>query len=81
MMNKKNNKNDRIGDLKRNIVIQRLRQAPPTIKISFGMSEGKFMSRDELIDNVERHTEIGDKIVNIQLAYLKAFKEGFLTNK
>ena len=72
---------NRIKEIKKNIVIERLRQAPPTVKISFGMSDGKFMDRDELIKNVEKDTDIGNKIIEVQLAYLKAFKKGFLLNK
>ncbi len=74
-------KQEEIKELKKNIVIERLRQAPPTVKISFGMSEGKFMDRDELIDHVEKDTQIGNKIIEVQLAYLKSFKRGFLVNK
>ena len=71
---------ENLGEIKRKIVIERLRQAPPNVKVSFGMSGGKFMDRDELIKNIEDNTEIGNKIVKIQLAYLKTFKEGFLTH-
>jgi len=73
--------NEEQKEIKKEIVIERLRQAPPSVKISFGMSEGKFMDRDELIENVEKGTVLGNKIVNLQLEYLKAFKAGFLTNK
>jgi len=75
------NEQENLEEIKKKIVIERLRQAPPTVNISFGMSEGRFMDRDELIKNVEGNTEIGNRIVKIQLAYLKAFKEGFLINK
>ncbi len=67
-----------INEIKKEIVIERLRQAPPNVKISFGMSEGKFMDRDELIESIEKNTDIGNKIIDVQLAYLKAFKSGFL---
>jgi len=72
-MNK--NKEHNLEELKKEIAIERLRQAPPTIKVSFGMSDGRFMDRDELIENIKKDTEIGKKIVSIQLAYLKAFKK------
>lgn len=75
------NEQEDLEELKKKIVIERLRQAPPNVKVSFGMSSGKFMERDELIKNVEENTEIGNKIIKIQLNYLKAFKEGFLINK
>lgn len=60
--------------LKKEIVLERLRQTPPNFKVSFGMSNGKFMDRDELIQNTEDNTEIGKRVIQIQLAYLKAFR-------
>ena len=71
-------KDNNLEELKREIVIERLRQAPPNVKISFGTSDGKFMNRDELIAQVENHTAIGDKIVRVQIEYLKAFKKGLI---
>lgn len=66
---------ENLEEIKREIVIERLRQAPPTIKISFGSNEN-FISRDEMIKNVIDNTEMGKKIVKLQLDYLKAFKKG-----
>jgi len=71
-------KGNDFGELKKKIVIERLMQAPPTMKISFGEQDGTFMSRDELIEHVKRDTDIGKNVVNVQLAYLKAFKKGVL---
>ena len=73
------NENTSTEQLKKEIVIERLRQAPPNFKVSFGMSDGKFMNRDDLIQNIENNTEIGKKVVQIQLAYLKAFRNGTLS--
>lgn len=73
-MNK--NKNLSIEKLKKDIVVERLRQAPASFKVSFGMSSGRFLTRDELIEQVRSGTEVGERIVNIQLAYLKSFKKG-----
>ena len=70
-------KKENIDELKKEIVIERLRQAPPTVKIAFG-SLNEFMNRDELIEQVEKETDIGKRIVKIQLEYLKAFKRGML---
>lgn len=75
MTKEKNN----LEELKREIVIERLRQAPSNIKISFGMSKGEFMERDTLIENVKKNTEIGKNIINVQMEYLKAFKTGFIS--
>lgn len=71
--------NNNLEELKKEIVIERLRQAPPNIKISFGMSKGEFMERDALIENVKENTEIGKNIVNVQMEYLKVFKTGFIS--
>lgn len=67
-----------IEEIKKEIAIERLRQAPPTVKVSFGTKNEGFMSRDEMIEQVEKDTEIGKRIVKIQLEYLKAFKKGML---
>jgi hypothetical protein len=67
--------NKELNELKKEIAIERLRQAPPTVKVAFG-SVNEFMSRDELIEQVEKETEIGKRIVKIQLEYLKAFRKG-----
>lgn len=64
--------------LKKAIVIERLRQAPLNINISFGSADGKFMNRDELIKEVKSGTALGEKIIKIQLQYLKAFKNKLL---
>lgn len=63
-----------IEELEKQITLARLRQAPPTFKVSFGMSDGKFLSRDELIQQVQQNTDIGQKIIKVQMAYLKALK-------
>lgn len=65
---------ENLEKIKKEIVIERLRQAPPTIKVSFGNS-GKFMDRDEMIKNVADNTEVGKRIIKLQLGYLKAFKK------
>ena len=71
--------NNNLDELKKNIVIERLRQAPQNIKISFGMSNGEFMERDALIENIKNNTQIGKNIVNVQMEYLKIFKTGFVS--
>jgi len=63
-------------EIEKEIVLERLRQVPPTFKISLGSAEGKFMNRDDLIEEVKKESSIGEEIINIQLAYLRAFKKG-----
>ena len=70
-----NEKNEEIEEIKKELVIERLRQAPSTVKIAFG-SSNEFMNRDELIEQVQKETELGKKIIKVQLEYLKAFKKG-----
>jgi len=68
----------KLEELQKAIVIERLRQAPPSVKVSFGSTNGDFMSRDELIREIEKNSEIGQRIVKIHIEYLKAFKKGLL---
>lgn len=52
------------------LVIARLDNLPKHIKISIG-SIGSF-TKAELIRNVEDETPIGEKVVEIQLSYIKS---------
>jgi len=61
------------------IVLERLRLMPRTIKLNIG-GYGSF-SRDELIEQIEKHTEIGDLVVEMYMSYLRSFKEGVRNNK
>lgn len=67
-------KDKELDELEKQITIERLMQAPPTIKVSFGMSNGKFLDRDELIHEVKEDSDMGKRIIKVQLEYLRAFK-------
>ena len=56
------------------IVLARLEVFPADRKISIG-SAGEF-TKEEMIKNVEDETDIGEKIMEIQLNYLQTLKEG-----
>ncbi|MEK6927204.1 MAG: hypothetical protein AABX11_02125 [Nanoarchaeota archaeon] len=71
-------RDEEIKEIEKQIIIERLRQAPANMKISFGMSDGKFLDRDELIHQVVEDTIIGQKIVKVQMAYLKALKNNLV---
>lgn len=58
------------------LVIARLAVLPPNISFSIG-SEGKF-TKDELIKEVTDNTSIGQKMIEIDLTYLRKLKEGIL---
>ncbi|KKQ35441.1 MAG: hypothetical protein US51_C0005G0004 [Microgenomates group bacterium GW2011_GWA2_37_6] len=69
-MNKEDKKKEEIKKL----VVARLDALPPNISISVG-SEGHF-NKKELIEQIENDTEIGKKMVEIELEYLRKLKEG-----
>lgn len=55
------------------LIIARLQTIPPEVGISVG-SEGDF-KRDELIEHVKQDDEIGKKLIQIDLNYLRTLKE------
>jgi hypothetical protein len=66
-------------DLKETIketVIARLDVLPADKKISIG-SYGDF-TKSELIEHVKEEDEVGQKVVDLELTFLKALKEGTL---
>lgn len=60
----------------KNLVIARLKTLPDDKSISVG-SEGDF-TKEELVKHVEEDDEIGKKIVEAEMNFLRAFKEGSL---
>lgn len=65
---------NKIDEELKKIVIARLEVFPSDKKISIG-SVGEF-TKQEMIENVEQETEVGEKIIEIQLNYLRSLKEG-----
>lgn len=63
----------------RKLVIERLKTFPLGKKVSIG-SEGSF-DKEELINHIEKQDKVGEKIVEIQLSYLQALKEGELLSE
>lgn len=59
------------------IVIERIKSMQPNVKIALG-SKGAFLNKDELLREVSENTPTGEKIINIQLRYLRALKEGLV---
>lgn len=55
------------------LVIERLRRIPAGKKISIG-GDGDFTG-DELIKFVETNDKVGDKIIKMQLEYLRSLKD------
>jgi hypothetical protein len=67
-------KNNQIDEQVKKVVIANLQGLSPDLRMHIG-SMGEF-SREELIDNVEKETEVGTKIVEIHLNFLRSLKEG-----
>ena len=68
-MGEKDNSQDISEDIK-NLVIARLETIPSNVEISIG-SEGSFTIKD-LIERVEKQDDIGKKMIEMQLAYLRS---------
>ncbi|MBI5880691.1 hypothetical protein HZB90_01020 [archaeon] len=64
-------------ELIRKIVVERIKSMSPTVKIALG-SRGEFLNKDELLKEVSTNTPTGKKIIEIQLRYLRALKEGLV---
>lgn len=58
------------------LVVERLKTLSPGFLISIG-SDGSF-TKDQLIQHVEDRDQIGEKIIQVQLNYLRALKTGIL---
>ncbi|MBU3957660.1 MAG: hypothetical protein KKB25_01155, partial [Nanoarchaeota archaeon] len=60
----------------KDLVIMRLETLPANKKISIG-SYGEF-SKEELIEHVKKEDGIGRKMIEVEMEFLKAFKEGII---
>lgn len=65
-------------DIKK-LVVLRLETLPSDKKISIG-SYGDF-KKEELISHVQKEDEIGKKMIEIELEFLRALKEGIVSNE
>ena len=59
------------------IVIERIKNMAPNVKIALG-SKGEFLDRNDLLTEVNGNTSTGNKIIEIQLRYMRALKEGLV---
>ncbi len=58
----------------RELVVLRLEAMPENFKLSMG-SAGQF-DKQELIERVKSGDEVGKKVIQIQLNYLRSLKKG-----
>jgi hypothetical protein len=63
-------------ELIKKIVIERLKSLPEDVGISIG-SEGNF-KKSELISSVEMGSDIGRKIIEVEMSFLRGLKDGIL---
>jgi hypothetical protein len=63
-------------ELIKEIVIARLKSLPEDIGVSIG-SDGNF-KKDELISSVEKGGEMGQKIIEVEMNFLRGLKNGVL---
>ena len=56
------------------LVIARLQTLPESVEVSIG-SEGDF-TKDELIDHVQQGDDLGLKIIELEMSFLRSLKSG-----
>lgn len=78
-MNKPESKRLMTDEDIRQLIVARLRSFSSNKKISIG-SDGEYTG-EELIEKVRANDEIGQKIIAIQLEYLRSLKDSIFTEK
>jgi len=63
--------------LVKKIVIERIKNMAPNVKIALG-SRGEFLDKNSLLTEVTKNTTTGKKIIEIQLRYMRALKKGIV---
>ena len=63
-------------ELIQKIVVERIKAMDPHVKIALGSQQG-FLTKEEMLQEVQKGTATGKKIIAIQLRYLQALKEGW----
>lgn len=66
--------NKRIKQAEKEVVLARVKAYDDDYEVSVG-SKGTF-NKDELLENIEKETEIGKEIVQIQMEYLRDLVNG-----
>ncbi|MBL7147834.1 MAG: hypothetical protein ISS82_03345 [Nanoarchaeota archaeon] len=68
---------NKISEDLKELVIVRLETMPSNRKISIG-SYGDF-NKEELIKHVKEGDEVGKKIIEVELEFIRTLKEGIIT--
>lgn len=75
-MNRDSSNNEINKEIKELVIARIEAQISPNIKLSIG-EDGSF-GKDEMIDHVNRGDEIGKKIIDVHLNFIKAQASGAL---
>lgn len=70
-------KGEEISEDLKNLVISRLEIVSPNKKFFIGSRREGF-TKEELIEHVKEEDEIGQKAIEVEMAFLRALKDGFL---
>ena len=65
------------NELVQKIVVERIKAMDSHVKIALGSQQG-FLTKEEMLQEVQKGTPTGKKIMAIQLRYLQALKEGLI---
>lgn len=71
---------ENLEDLKE-LVIARIEVRPGNKKTFIGGPDGGEFSKEDLIEHVRRGDSIGRKVIEIEMTFLKALKDGSLLNQ
>ncbi len=71
---------EKINPELKEIILYRLLSSklPDNIQIAIGNSSGESMNMQEIIEHVKNEDETGRTIIEMELNYLKALKEGII---
>ena len=76
----KQNQNNISEDLKELVIARLDATLPPNKKISIGLS-GEEFSKKDLIEHIRNGDEIGRKVIDLEMTFLRALKGGSLLDE
>jgi hypothetical protein len=81
MINVKNMEKKELNSELKEIIIRRIESSrlPSNILLSIGGMTDEPMNLQEVISHVKKEDEVGKKILQMELEYLKALKEGIVS--
>lgn len=77
IIEKEENKEEEISEDLKNLVLERLDKLPPSKRFFIGSDKNGFKKKD-LMEHVEKEDEIGKDIIDMEMSFLRALKDGTL---